>query len=219
MTSYPDDHKTVRKHVLVVSSGFVHPSLGCRYWLWRSLAPLHGVQFKRIPNLEKISRTALEGVDGLLLYFHHDHISQTTLDLLERYLESGGGLFALHAVSASFKDETRFYKMLGGSFVEHGPIETFEVRPSEEKTEFFGDIRPFQVRDELYRHEFDPENRIHFYTEVKGEKEPVVWTRQHGNGRVCYCALGHTTEAMRSQPVWQIIQKGLGWVTDAKTAQ
>jgi type 1 glutamine amidotransferase len=70
------------------------------------------------------------------------------------------------------------------------------------------------VRDELYRHDYDPDNLIHFHTSVGGEREPVVWTRFWGQGRVCYCALGHTVGSMRHPQVQQILQRGLRWSCD-----
>jgi hypothetical protein len=148
---------------------------------------------------------------AIVLYVHTEAISSIALTRLDRFLQQGGGMLAVHAASASFKDEPRFVELLGGQFVEHGPVESFEVRPTEPASELFAGIPPFSVTDELYQHQYDPGNRIHFYTTVGDEREPVVWTRYHGAGRVCYCSLGHTLSAMRQPQVWQILQRGLSW--------
>jgi type 1 glutamine amidotransferase len=77
----------------------------------------------------------------------------------------------------------------------------------------FQGIGSFQLRDELYRHEFEPSNEVHFYTSVDGEQEPVVWTRLHGEGRVCYCSLGHVSRTFQHPTVIEILRRGLMWVS------
>ena len=76
----------------------------------------------------------------------------------------------------------------------------------------FDGIDGFQVKDELYFHEYDLKNTIHFYVEKNGKKEPVVWTRYHGKGRVCYLAPGHRAESFKNPYFQEIIRRGLRWV-------
>jgi type 1 glutamine amidotransferase len=202
----------LEKLVLLVSDGVVHPSLLVRFWLRRALIAMPGYRFRRVASLEVLPERPLAPVGAVVLYVHHDTISLPALEQLEEFVGGGGGLLAIHSASASFSQEERWFELLGGRFVEHGPIEQFEVRPSELQGSTFGEIPPFSVRDELYRHEYDLDNRVHFYTEVGGEQEPVVWTRSLGSGRVCYCALGHTVGSMRHPQMVQILRRGLAWV-------
>ena len=203
--------------VLLVSAGLFHPSLPCRFWLRRALNALAGYRFARASSLEALPSLPLDSFAAIVLYVHHDTLSAAALDCLDGYLQQGGGLLALHSASASYKEEPRFYEILGGQFVRHGPVEAFAVQASAPEDEIFGGIPAFSVRDELYRHEYDPENRIHFYTVVGGEREPVVWTRRWGRGRVCYCALGHTVGAVRHLQTHQILGRGLAWVSGVET--
>lgn len=199
----------MERSVLLVSSGIVHPSLPARFLLRRALAAVPGYHFRRIASLEALSTQA--PVRAIVLYMHQETISSAALDRLDSFVQQGGGLLAVHAASASFSGEARYFDLLGGQFVEHGPVESFEVRPAEPQNDLFAGIPPFLVTDELYRHEYDPGNQIHFTTTVGDEREPVVWTRRHGSGRVCYCSLGHTLDAMRRPEVSQILQRGLAW--------
>ena len=197
--------------VLLVSAGFFHPSLPCRFWLRRALVPLPGYHFTQASSLEALPRLSLDPFRALVLYVHHDTLSTAALDCLDAYLGRGGGLLALHSASASYKEEPRFYEILGGRFVTHGPVEEFAVQLSSPQDEIFRNTPAFSVRDELYRHEYDPGNRVHLHTVVDGEREPVVWTRRWGQGRVCYCALGHTVGAVRHPQTRQILHQGLAW--------
>lgn len=210
--SFSVRYSALQKLVLLVSDGLVHPSLMARFWLRRALIAMPGYRFRRVASLEVLARPPLAPVGAVVLYVHHDTISLPALERLEQFVAGGGGLLAVHSASASFKHEERWFELLGGWFVEHGPIEEFEVRPFRLQGSAFGEIPPFSVRDELYRHEYDPANRVRFYTDVGGEQEPVVWTRSLGSGRVCYCALGHTVRSMRHPQVVQILRRGLAWV-------
>lgn len=204
--------------VLLISDGLVHPSLLGRFWLRRALTALPGYLFRRVASLEALPRLPLDSFRAVVLYVHHPTLSPAALECLDAFLGRGGGLLAVHAASASFKEEPRYYDILGGRFVGHGPVEEFVVQPTASQDEVFAAIPEFSVRDELYRHEYDTANRIHFYTALGDEREPVVWTRRRGQGRVCYCALGHTASAMHHPRVQQILQSGLAWVSEEEAA-
>jgi uncharacterized protein len=201
----------VERPILLVSDGLFHPSVPARFWLRRALLALPGYPFERVSSLEALSGEAAASYRAIVLYVHHEKISTAALDALDQFLDAGGGLLALHSASASYKNRPRFYDMLGGHFVEHGPVEEFLVEPAAAPDDIFRGLPAFSVRDELYRHEYDAANHVHFYTEVDGVREPVVWTRRHGRGRVCYCALGHTVGVMCQAEVQQIVQRGLVW--------
>jgi type 1 glutamine amidotransferase len=53
--------------------------------------------------------------------------------------------------------------------------------------------------------------RVHYVSRAGDAPEPFVWTRRHGDGRVCYCAAGHTTSSMRHPAVQRLILQGLRW--------
>jgi type 1 glutamine amidotransferase len=204
--------------VLLVSDGIVHPSLLARFWLRRALSAMPGYRFQRAASLEVLPHLSAGSFAAIVLYVHHTTLSPAALKHLEDFLQEGGGLLALHSASASFTHEPGYYQILGGRFVNHGPVEPFWVQPATPQDEIFGEIPEFSVRDELYRHEYDAANRVHFYTTVGETREPVVWTRRQGRGRVCYCALGHTLSVMRQPQVHQIIQRGLAWVGGGEAA-
>jgi len=197
--------------ILLVSAGIVHPPKMGRFWLRRGLESLPDTVFRRVQSLEALAEFPSDEFDGIVLYMHQERVSIPALDRLEEFVREGGGLLALHSASASFKEQPGYFDILGGRFVDHGPVEPFLVRPTPVAEGIFGEVDAFSVRDELYRHEFEPENAIHFYTMVDGEREPVVWTRRFGAGRVCYCSLGHTGGSMRHPAVRRIVRQGLVW--------
>ncbi|HSJ58883.1 MAG TPA: ThuA domain-containing protein [Anaerolineae bacterium] len=204
--------------VLLISSGLAHPSLLAQFYVRRALT-LPGYHLTRAASLEQLPALDPGRYDAVVLYIHHDHLSPSALGCLQDVVGGGAGLLAIHAASASFKGNDAYYDIIGGRFVEHGPITGFRVEPARGKGDrLFGTIPPFTVRDELYRHQYDPANRVHLVTLVDGQPEPVVWTRRYpdrGGGRVCYLSLGHTLSSVRHPQVQAILQRGLAWVCGA----
>ena len=198
-------------HVLLVSSGFFHPSWLARQRLKRNLT-MPGYVFRPIASLQVLPRLDTFSFRAIVLYFHHKTISPSALACLDEFVRRGGGVLAVHSATASFKQEPRYFEILGGRFREHGAILTFEVSPTPSAEDVFGRVSPFQIKDELYLHDLAPEITVHFETRQDGESVPVVWTRQYGAGRVCYVMPGHTVMSMEHPAVHHILKRGLAWV-------
>jgi type 1 glutamine amidotransferase len=76
----------------------------------------------------------------------------------------------------------------------------------------FQGIRAFSIKDELYIHKYDESNTIHFIARNDNMAEPMVWTRHHGEGKVCYIAPGHRATTLLNTLMQAIIYDGLHWV-------
>jgi len=154
---------------------------------------------------------------GLILYFHSQVISTTALDTFESFVSGGGGVLAIHSATASFKKIDRYFDILGGKFVGHGPVQRLEITPCSQDNEIFQDKDPFIVKDELYVHELCSDICVHFCSELDGRKVPVVWTHQYEKGRVCYACPGHRCPALRVLPYRNILLQGLHWACGIPT--
>lgn len=207
------------KPVLLVSSGIFHPPVCARDHLARILNDIPDCEFDHISSLNKIARIPLEKYCAMVLYFHHKKLSPEALTLFDKFVSDGGGVLAIHSASASFKKQDHYFKILGGQFRKHGPVETFQINPENNPNPIFGDLSQFVIEDELYLHTYDPLNTIHFYTEVTGTIEPIVWTRTYGKGRICYIALGHTISSMKHPKMTTILQDGLLWTCAGRSYQ
>jgi type 1 glutamine amidotransferase len=146
-----------------------------------------------------------------VLYIHQEKITEGALAALDGYVSAGGGLLGVHSATASFKEQTHYFEILGGRFIGHGAVEDFEVRRTRE--DIFSGLDRFVVKDELYLHELQPGIEIHFTAKHAGQDVPVVWTYHYGQGRVCYAVPGHTTATMRNKAYQQVLQRGLVWVS------
>jgi type 1 glutamine amidotransferase len=197
--------------VLLVSAGVVHPPLTGWIWLWRFLTRRPEFRARRVRSLEVLPRTDLRRYRALVLYYHHDVISDAALGALDTFISGGGGALAIHSATASFKEAQRYFEILGGRFTGHGPVAPFDVQPASPEDQIFGRIPTFAVKDELYLHELVSDIDVHFLAEYEGEPVPVVWTRRHGRGRVCYACPGHRTQSLQVPGMQQILRRGLTW--------
>ena len=207
------------KKILLVTDGFFHPPLMGRIALHQNLKQLNDFAFVHVSSLEKLP-AELETFSALVLYYHRKTISGTALKKLENFVSNGGGILAIHAATASFKESVPYFEILGGRFIGHGAVENFEVRRSKfseaetGRDDIFGGLENFVVKDELYIHELQPGIEVHFTAQLQGRDVPVVWTYHHGKGKVCYAGPGHTTGSMCNKTYQQILQRGLRWVTE-----
>jgi type 1 glutamine amidotransferase len=208
----PDDPNAMPKNILMISDGRIHPPLMGRFWLRYALAGIKDCTFTRVSSIEKLLKFDLSSIQGLVLYFHHDDMTREALDVFDKFVSDGGGVLAIHSATASFKNHDHFTDILGGKFVDHSPVEPFTVSPVASGSQIFQDILEFSVRDELYIHDLQPDIEVHFTTLFEDRPVPMVWTRMHGKGRVCYACPGHRAASMRVPAYQQILIRGLEWV-------
>jgi uncharacterized protein len=200
--------------ILFVSSGIIRPPLPARRALQSMLDSMKENSLFPASSLTELPKLPVRMFQAVVLFFHEDRekLNPDALDVLDQFVRDGGGLLAINAASASFKDDSGYQEILGGHLEAYGPEDTYTISPTKPQDDLFGEIPGFEVHHKVYLHACDPENRIHFHTDIDGRREPVVWTREHGAGRVCYCALGHKTGVLLQPSVMRILQRGLQWV-------
>lgn len=198
------------KKVLLVTDGIIHPPFLARKALHESLAELDDFEFQHIRSMEKLPHT-LGDFSAMVIYLHHKKISEGALAALDDFVSNGGGILGVHSATAAYTEQKHYFEILGGRFIGHGPVASFDVNPISD-SEIFDDIPAFTVKDELYIHELQPGITPHFTAMHEGQEIPVVWTYHYGQGRVCYAVPGHRTETMRNETYQKILQRGLAWV-------
>ncbi len=205
----------MKKRVLVVSAGLVHPTIAAR----RNLAAVIGdsgwIDSVTTRNVEGLTRLSEEKYDGVVLYFHRRRISEKALNALDRFAAGGGGVLAIHGASASFKQTPGYFDILGGRFVGHGAVEPYTITRAKGADDAFRILEPFRVTDELYIHRYDRGVTVQYATETAEGPEPVVWTRTYGKGRVCYVSLGHAGAVFKNEAVRTIISDALAFIISA----
>lgn len=235
--------RSLSTQLLCITGGTLHPSLLARMSLVAWSRRLPATRVHVVHSLDSVLKLKLDRYAALLLYFHASHVSDEALAALDTYVAEGHGLIALHSAAASFREQAAYSGILGGRFLHHGPIAPYSIRqtraagnfagggpaytgpedgaarPSPRLAPEFPPVEPFTVRDELYIHEYDPDNFVHFVVDTDDGPEPIAWSRLHGKGRVFYLAPGHRVETLRHPAIRNILRHGIRWAMGTDPAQ
>lgn len=147
-------------------------------------------------------------------------LKQSLLD----FVSGGGGLVGLHSASDANYDWPEFGQMLGGYFHAQPWDEQVGIaveRPDHPLSSAFGGEN-FDIADEIveFRDPYDRESLMVLLsldperTDLeKGDREDndfaVSWIREHGEGRVFYCSLGHRKEIYWNEAMLQFYLDGI----------
>lgn len=198
----------MKKRILVISKGIIHPSLECRHLLKKALneyADKYDFRYSgTLKGIEKLKKEDNK-YTAIILFYHESELAKDLLEILKEYVKNGGSIFAIHGALASFKTNNEYLEILGSKFTGHGDIGKITV--SNEKM-------CFDVTDELYIHDHDPDNTVLLTGKYMGKDEPVMWTRNHGNGRVICFSLGHCPDTFKNMEVKKILFNALYFITN-----
>ncbi|MEZ5239952.1 MAG: ThuA domain-containing protein [Microthrixaceae bacterium] len=125
--------------------------------------------------------------------------------LLERRIADGAGLLAAHT-RWSASTPTRSQRAAQG-IVELGPLAPRAPRSNQVAPTTAGarhpvaaGIAPFAVLDELYEDlDIEADVEVLMTGRQDADPQPLVWTREHGSGRVVVDLLGHDTTSLEDR--------------------
>lgn len=170
----------------------------------------------------------LEAFDVFLDYTSDSTLAEDEWAALRSFVESGGGYLGIHCAAdlTSTHDGSggiapreepvpELRALLGGHFLRHPEQSTFGVEIVRDHP-VTDDVSDFEVSDEPYRVAVDADavtvlaRMVHPDETMDGT--PIAWVREHGDGRVCYSSLGHTTASFETGPHRQLLRNGVRWV-------
>lgn len=174
----------------------------------------------------------LSGYDVVL-----DYLTDSTLDEAQRegllsFVETGGGYFGLHCASdltstepddpdevIDGRDEPfpELRELIGGHFLTHPEKSTYDVRVVDTHHPITASLPDLRVFDEAYVVDVDLEAvRVLARMDHPDHADmPVLWVRDHGDGRVCYCSIGHTVSTVTDPDVGELLRRAVRWVAAA----
>lgn len=195
---------------------------------------------------------ALPGTDLLVTYTCDVRPSEAEERALLAFLERGGRWLALHGTNSvlEFLEDGRvstprshagLMRALGSRFLAHPPIGRFQVRNVRPDHPLVAGIGDFEVEDEIYLSELEPEIEVLLETRYTGkapgfvdqewpddDPRPVLYLHRVGRGQVLYLTLGHCRGPFDMRPIidvyprtercaWQeprfieLLRRGIRW--------
>jgi len=162
-------------------------------------------------DLSVLEGDGLAPYDLLVFYYTVGTISDAQKNGLLGWVASGKGFAGFHSAADSFRDCPEYRAMVGGWFVTHPRYREYQVSVAAPEHPITQGLDEFTVTDEQYITDYDPRNRVLAAALWKGGAMPVVWTKDWGQGRVCYLALGHDANACRHEMFRVLLTRGGVW--------
>ncbi|MEM7092414.1 MAG: ThuA domain-containing protein [Actinomycetota bacterium] len=151
----------------------------------------------------------------------------TTAELrttLPCWVEGGGRLLALHTSPICFDDWPEWGQLLGGGWVwgtsSHPPPASVAVQ-LERHALTDGIDATLTVVDEVYG-DLDMAEDIHVVGRAcrsdDDDLQPIIWTRNHGAGRIVCDLLGHDRRSLLDDDHRRLLANAIGWLTTDEEA-
>lgn len=196
---------------LLFTGGEIHDWQGCGDEVERILSADDTFDLTRVNEDLSVLESGLDPYELIVFYYTIGEISTAQRNGLLEWLARGKGYVGIHSAADSFRGCPEYQAMVGGYFVTHPAYRQYQVSVTDPEHPITQGLEEFVVEDEQYITDYDP--RVHVLASAlwKGEAMPVAWTKQWGQGRVFYLALGHDAVACRHEAFASMLQRGAVW--------
>lgn len=222
------------KKVLVYTrngEGYVHNNIASSVAALKKLGAEHGFMVDATDSASIFTSPALMEYDAIVFSNTNNEGFETERQKVafQRFIRSGKGFVGIHSASGSERNWPWYWKLIGGKFLRHPPIQKFEVEVidrSHPSTNFLPEI--WMREDECYfLQQLNPSNHVllaarlpNLVDEQKtsypgntfGELMPLAWCHEFDGGRQWYTALGHSIEHYQDPEFLKHILGGIEWV-------
>lgn len=163
----------------------------------------------------------LAATDLIVQCWSMGRLTPRQCDGLVAAVRGGVGFAGWHGgIVATFQDSPEYLRMVGGMFLYHpdGFLD-YEVRINREHADhpIVAGLPDFTVHTEQYWMLGDSLNTVLATTEFGPPEQPVTmpvaWTRNWGEGRIFFSAIGHRTEDLWDPAVYTLTHRGLVWAS------
>ena len=210
--------------VVTVTEGFRHDSIPAAERSIADLAPRLGfeVTFLREPSdLETgLSPAALHDVKVVMFVNTTGNLLVPSRESLLAWISSGGSFIGVHSASDTWHEWPEYIEMLGGEFDHHPDQASRSVFVDNGSHPATAPLPPsFVLFEEYYLFKNFDRNRVSMLLSLRTSPEadagpgffPLAWTREYGQGRVFYTAIGHRIEVWNSEWFQQHIAGAIAW--------
>lgn len=198
-------------NTLLLTGGEIHDHKGCGDEIQKHLES-GGFAVERVhDDLNAFSDGRLEQSRLLVFYYTIGSITDEQYTGLSRFLRNGSGMVGIHSAADSFQKSDDYRALLGGYFYNHPPYRSYQVSVLDAEHEIMEGLTEFNVTDEQYITSYDPRVNVLANALYQGKPYPVAWTKNWGQGRVFYLALGHDPQACSADIFGTLLCRGGRW--------
>lgn len=214
-----DKFQTTKKRALLLYGGWEghQPEIFADFAEQQLLGEFEVVRSR---DLGILQAETLAGFDLLLPHWTFGTLNESQETALLNAVRDGLGVVAWHGNASAFLENRPHKLMLGGQFVGHpgGNEVSYPVHFLDNDPLVAG-LADFTVVSEQYYLLIDPAVKVLATCTIDGAEQhwlkgvpmPVAWKRQWGQGRVFYCALGHTLAVLQQTAIATLLARALKW--------
>jgi type 1 glutamine amidotransferase len=204
---------------LLFAGGEIHDWKGCGDEIEKTLKADKRFDLTRInEDLDCLVAPKLDPYDLIVFYYTVGEINDAQKNGLLNWVASGKGYVGIHSAADSFRGCPEYRAMVGGFFVTHPRYREYQVSVADPEHPIMKGLceeepAEFMVTDEMYVTDYDPRVNVLAASLWKGKSNPVVWTKNWGDGKIFYLALGHDAPACRHPKFQALLVRGGLWAT------
>jgi type 1 glutamine amidotransferase len=195
---------------LLFAGGQIHDFKGCGNEIEKILRADPGFDVTKVEEDLSVLEE-LGSYDLVVFYYTVGEITDAQRDGLTNFVKSGKGFVGIHSAADSFRDDPAFRHFIGGFFVTHPRFRSYQVSVVDPENPITKDLEEFMVEDEQYITDYDPRVDVLCTALFKGKAMPVAWTKEWGEGKVFYLALGHNPDACQHEMFSLLLTRGAKW--------
>jgi type 1 glutamine amidotransferase len=203
--------------VLVVTGGHDYPTSFYSVFEQDGLAWDHAVS-----NEEAFRRDLRGRYDALVLYDMSAALSPSGMAHFRQFVESGGGVVALHHAIVSYPGWAWYRELIGGQYFQEAQGGTPASSYLHDQDLDLRIVTPHpltrgltltRIHDETYKGMWiAPGNTVLLATSHPTSDGPVAWISAYRGARVVYIQLGHGSEAHRDEGYRGLVRNAVQWV-------
>jgi putative membrane-bound dehydrogenase-like protein len=168
-------------------------------------------------DLNILLSVTLPAYDAVLVYGDHKELPAAQEAALVKYVESGGGLLAVHTAGANFPSSKVWAGMIGASSKPDGAGAEMTSLVADSKHPLMQGYKPFTSWDLPLAHS-DLASAASTVLETRkkadGSTEPLTWVRAQGKGKVFYTAWGNDYRTWINEGFTDLMERAIRWTSN-----
>ena len=230
LTAAPERVLVYTRNYTPDGKGYVHANLADSVAAIRKLGAEHGFAVEHSDDPAIFTSPELKTFSVIVFASTNNEAfaNDAQRAAFQAYIRGGGGFVGIHSATGSERQWEWYWKMIGGSFDYHPPLQKFLVRVAdashpatkglpasfEWEDEFYfqkhtnPDVKPLLVADPAQLK--DPK-KAERPANAFGNAVPLAWYHVFEGGRVYYIALGHKNEHYQNPLFLRQVLGGIEW--------
>ena len=211
--------------------GYVHDNIPATVEALKKMGAEQGWQVDASDDPAVMTEENLKNYQALVFSNTNNETFDTEAQKLafQRYIQAGGGFVGIHSACGSERSWPWFWKLVGGKFVRHPPLQPFDIEVVDHQHPITAHLeKTWPWEDECYyTNQLNPDIKVLLSADLRtvedpkmaeypgitfGNRFPLSWYHHFEGSRQWYTALGHKGEYYSDPKFVKLLSNGINWV-------